>query len=111
LRQLERGLPPGTTSPTNVSLHSDGGPLDPAALPSFGERLRVPGVGQVAPPQVSEDGATADFAVTLTGDPSSDAAIDTVGGPLRSAAHAAAPQGTRALVGGGRWCTSTSRTR
>ncbi|MEU0509903.1 MMPL family transporter [Amycolatopsis sp. NPDC006125] len=101
LRQLERGLPPGTTSPTNVYLHSDSGALDVPALPSFGERLRaVPGVGQVGQPQVSADGATANFAVTLTDDPSSDAAIDTVSGPLRTAAHDGAPPGARALVGG-----------
>lgn len=101
LRQLERGLPPGTTSPTNVYLHRDSGALDVPALPSFGERLRaVPGVGQVGQPQVSADGATANFAVTLTDDPSSDAAIDTVSGPLRTAAHDGAPPGARALVGG-----------
>lgn len=42
---------------------------------------------------------TADFTVTLKDDPASNAALDTMDG-LRSAAHKAAPAGTKAMVGG-----------
>ncbi|MBF6150620.1 MMPL family transporter, partial [Nocardia nova] len=55
---------------------------------------------QVSPPQRSADSTVAEYQVTLTDAPESDAAIDTVRGPLRDTAHAAAPAGTAALVGG-----------
>jgi RND superfamily putative drug exporter len=75
--------------------------LGQAELNDFGTKLKaVPGVGQVGQPQLSKDGTTANYAVTLGSDPSSDAAIHTVSGPLRDTAHAAAPPGTKALVGG-----------
>ena len=102
LVDLEKGLPPGATDPTNVYLRRDSGrPLDRAQLARFGERLQaVPGIGRVAPPQLSRDGTTADFTVTLASDPASDQALKLVGGPLRTTAHRAAPAGTTALVGG-----------
>ncbi|HVW43156.1 MAG TPA: MMPL family transporter, partial [Amycolatopsis sp.] len=102
MKALERGLPPGATSPTNVYLHSENGArLEQGTLTDFGGRLRtVHGVGEVGRPQVSPDGLTANYSVTLADDPSSDAAIDTVAGPLRDTAHEAAPQGAKALVGG-----------
>ncbi|MBB2934002.1 RND superfamily putative drug exporter [Amycolatopsis bartoniae] len=101
MKSLEKGLPPGATSPTNVYLRSDNGPLDKTSLGGFGADLRkVPGVGAVGQPQLSKDGTTANYSVTLTSDPASDAAIHTVGGPLRDTAHASAPAGTKALVGG-----------
>ncbi|WP_229858363.1 MMPL family transporter [Amycolatopsis acidiphila] len=102
MKSLEKGLPPGATSPTNVYLRSENGtPLNQASLTGFGGKLAaVQGVGQVGKPQLSKDGATANYAVTLASDPASDAAIGTVGGPLRDTAHASAPPGTQALVGG-----------
>ncbi|TNC23947.1 MMPL family transporter [Amycolatopsis alkalitolerans] len=102
MKTLEKGLPPGATSPTNVYLRSENGArLGEATLTGFGNDLRaVPGVGQVGRPQVSTDGTTANYSVTLASDPASDAAIETVRGPLRDTAHASAPPGTRALVGG-----------
>lgn len=102
MKSLEKGLPPGATSPTDVYLHSENGArLDASTLTDFRAKLGgVAGVGEVAQPQVNADGTTADFAVTLGSDPASTEAIDTVGGPLRDTAHAAAPPGTEALVGG-----------
>ncbi|WP_091512974.1 MMPL family transporter [Amycolatopsis sacchari] len=102
MKSLEKGLPPGATSPTNVYVHSENGaPLNRASLAGFGNDLKgVPGVGQVGQPQLSKDGLTANYSVTLTADPASDAAIGTVSGPLRDTAHASAPPGTKALVGG-----------
>ena len=51
-------------------------------------------------PVPSKDGETALFSATLTSEPSSDAALANVKGPIRSTAHDAAPKGTEALVGG-----------
>jgi putative drug exporter of the RND superfamily len=102
LKTLEKGLPPGATDPADVLLHSiSGRPLAPAQLTAYATRLRaLTGVGAVAPAKLSPDSATADFTVTLTHDPASTAAVNTVKGPLRAGAHSAAPAGTYALVGG-----------
>lgn len=102
LHDLEKGLPAGATNPTDVYLRSgSGGHLSKAELTGYHAKLAgVDGVGQVAPPQLSKDGGTADYKVTLTSDPSSDTALDVVRGPLRDTAHAAAPPGTTAYVGG-----------
>ena len=58
------------------------------------------GVGAVAPANVSGDKATAEYTVTLLVDPESTTAVNTVKNGLRPQAHAAAPPGTYALVGG-----------
>ncbi|MEV6849305.1 MMPL family transporter [Actinoplanes sp. NPDC051411] len=60
----------------------------------------VPGVGQVSPATPSADKTVAAFQVTLAANPQSHAALQTVKGPLRDVAHAAAPAGTTAYVGG-----------
>ncbi len=102
LKTLEKGLPPGATDPTDVFLHNKSGqPLTTAQLAGYSARLKtLDGVGAVAPPKLSGDRATADYTVTLTHDPMSTAAVNTMKGPLRTGAHAAAPPGTYALVGG-----------
>ena len=102
LRTLEKSFPAGATDPTTVLLHStDGEPLGEDAMAEFGTALSAAdGVAQVGPPTPSEDGATASYSVFLEDDPASDAAIAAVKGPIRDAAHAAAPDGTEALVGG-----------
>ena len=58
------------------------------------------GVGAVAPADVSADKATAEYTVTLSLDPESTTAVNTLKNGLRPQAHAAAPPGTYALVGG-----------
>ncbi|MFF4338751.1 MMPL family transporter [Kitasatospora sp. NPDC001540] len=90
----------GSADPTHVFLTADG-KLDTAALDGFSAKLgEVPGVASVdTPPRISKDGSTADFKVTLKDSAASNAAIDTVA-ELRTAAHAAAPGGSEALVGG-----------
>ncbi|HEY2267140.1 MAG TPA: MMPL family transporter, partial [Streptosporangiaceae bacterium] len=50
--------------------------------------------------KVSSDGATASYTVTLSSNPESTAAVNTIKNGLRPQAHAAAPPGTYALVGG-----------
>ena len=74
----------------------------PAAdLAAYGARLKaLPGVGAVAAPKLSADRATADYTVTLSYDPQSTAAVNLMKNKLVPGAHAAAPPGTYALVGG-----------
>jgi RND superfamily putative drug exporter len=101
-KELLKGMPAGVTEPTDVLLRStDGAPLSKGQLAEYQAALtKVPGVGQVNPPIPSADGTVADFRVTLNAVPESNTAMNTVKGPLRSTAHAAAPPGTTALVGG-----------
>ena len=101
LTVLERGLPPGATEPTQVYLHATSGTLTPAEIAAYGTKLKtMDAVGAVAPATVSRDQATAEYTVTLSVDPESTTAVNTVKNGLRPQAHAAAPPGTYALVGG-----------
>ena len=102
LKTLERGLPPGATDPAVVLLHSSSGqPLAAPELSAYGARLKtLPGVGSVAPPAVSPGRATAAYTVTMSYNPQSTAAVTVMKTKLRPGAHAAAPAGTYALVGG-----------
>ncbi|QIG45023.1 MMPL family transporter [Nocardioides anomalus] len=102
LKTLEKGYPAGATDPTVVLLHStDDQPLGQDAMTEFGTALSAAkGVAQVGPPTPSKSGTTASYSVFLNGDPASDASIADVKGPIRTAAHDAAPDGTEALVGG-----------
>ncbi len=98
---LEKGLPAGATDPTDVLLHSSSGPLSAARLADYGAALgKLHGVGSVAAPTLSKDRTTADYGVTLSYDPQSTAAINVLDSSVRPGAHAAAPPGTYALVGG-----------
>lgn len=101
LTVLERGLPPGATDPTQVYLRATSGTLNAAEITAYGTKLKtMDGVGAVASPKVSADGATAEYTVTLSSDPESTTAVNTLKNKLRPQAHAAAPAGTYALVGG-----------
>ena len=100
IKTLEKGLPAGVTDPTTVLLSSKE-PLDQATVDAFGADLdKAEGIAQVAPGTLSEDGRTAVYNALLDHDPTSDAAIADVKGPIRDAAHDAAPDGTEAFVGG-----------
>jgi putative drug exporter of the RND superfamily len=101
LATLEKGFPPGETAPTQVYLHTPSGTLTAAEVTSYYAKLKaIPGVGTVAAPLASKDGRTAEFSVYLTQDPESTAAVNLIKNQLRPDAHAAAPAGTYALVGG-----------
>src|SRR3984957_6602840 len=101
LTVLERGLPPGATEPTQVYLHATSGTLTAAEIAGYGTKLKtMDAVGAVAPATVSTDQATAEYTVTLSVDPESTTAVNTVKNGRRPQAHAAAPPGTYALVGG-----------
>jgi putative drug exporter of the RND superfamily len=101
LKTLEKGLPPGATDPTEIYLHATSGSLSPSQVTAYGAKLKtMPGVGAVAQPTVSKDGSTAAYTVTLSYNPDSTAAVNVLKNQLRPDAHAAAPSGTYALVGG-----------
>jgi RND superfamily putative drug exporter len=102
LKTLEEGLPPGATDPTLILLHANSGqPLTTAQLTTYAAKLKtLPGVGAVAPPKLSTDRATADYTVTLSYNPVSTSAVTVLKNGLRPGAHASAPAGTYALVGG-----------
>ncbi|MGW1145374.1 MMPL family transporter [Streptomyces sp. NPDC002454] len=101
-KEMQRGFAAGQTDPVWVLVEEeDGGTLSTGALTTYAEELRgVEGVGQVAPAVTNASGDVAQIAVVLTHPPTSERAIELVGGQLRDTAHEAAPEGTRALVGG-----------
>lgn len=91
----------GASEPIPVILSADGGRLKPSALEAFRSELEAAeGVAQAFPGQLSQDGTAAQFSLILDDDPASDGALDDVKGPIRDAAHRAAPDGTEAYVGG-----------
>ncbi|MCW2848767.1 MAG: hypothetical protein JWR90_2741 [Marmoricola sp.] len=102
LKTLQKGLPAGATDPTSILLTSkDGRPVDKAATATFAADLaQAQGVAQVAPGVPNQDGSAVIFNVYLDHDPTSDASLADVKGPIRTTAHKAAPSGTQALVGG-----------
>lgn len=90
----------GASELVPVVVSSDG-TLDPADLESFATALGdADGVSQVYPGQPSADGSTALFMMELDSNPTSDQALQDVKGPIRDAAHAAAPDGAEAFVSG-----------
>ena len=101
----QKGLPAGATDPTTVLLHStDGQPLDPGRAHGVrrgrsGRRDGV-GAGRARPCSATDEhrGLVQRRASRRTRPPTQ--AIADVKGPIRDAAHEAAPDGTEALVGG-----------
>jgi putative drug exporter of the RND superfamily len=101
-QDLQRGFPQGALNPTEAYLTTtDGGQLTTAQLDAYAAAAaKVPGVGRVQPPVTAADGTVARFDVLLTGNPVSNTAITLVRDSLRADLHAAAPSGTKVLVGG-----------
>jgi putative drug exporter of the RND superfamily len=109
VRDLQSGFPAGALNPTTVFVRSDSGsPLDPAALQQYaGTLARVAGVGSVLPAGadgslalLNKDKTVAQINVVLADPPYSNKSLDLVDGQLKDVAHAEAPDGTTALVGG-----------
>lgn len=101
LETFQEHFAAGAAEPVPVLLHAEDGQVDPASFESFAAALQeADGVAQVVPGQPSDDGTAALFNVVLESDPASDEALQDVKGPIRDAAHEAAPEGTEALVGG-----------
>lgn len=100
-KTMQQSFAAGASDPATVILQAKSGSLDQGALPAFQSSLgSAQGVAQVTPGVISKDGSTAAFSVTLNHDPGSDQALADVKGPIRDAAHTAAPSGTSAYVGG-----------
>ncbi|MEV5958074.1 MMPL family transporter [Streptomyces sp. NPDC051987] len=99
--RMQTAYSAGAAAPTDVYLSStDGKPLDTSAFDAYAAKLgAVDGVAAARMTQVNKAGTTADFTVTLKYEASTDKAIDAVG-RVRDVAHADAPSGTEALVGG-----------
>ncbi|GGU92167.1 putative membrane protein [Streptomyces filipinensis] len=99
--QMQKAYSAGAAAPTDVYLSStDGKPLDKAAFAAYAQKLgAVDGVAAARMTQLNKGGTTADFTVTLKYEASTDKAIDAVG-RVRDVAHANAPDGTEAVVGG-----------
>ncbi|MGY4768762.1 MMPL family transporter [Kribbella sp. CWNU-51] len=97
---FQKGQPSGAADPTTVLLRSTGGqPLDDAELKAYATELgTAAGVASAALTARTDDVAV--FTVVLSDDPTSDAAMANVEGPVRDTAHSAAPDGTEAFVGG-----------
>ncbi|WP_275693334.1 MMPL family transporter [Nocardioides sp. TF02-7] len=102
LETFQEHFADGAAEPVPVLLSSeDGEPLDQEQFEAFAKALgEARGVDSVYPAQPSEDGTAALFSLVLEHDPVSDQALEDVKGPIRDAAHGAAPDGTEALVGG-----------
>jgi RND superfamily putative drug exporter len=98
--EINRSLPRGVTDPQHVYVRS-GSVLNVAELqPMRAALAKVGGVGQVAEPVISHDRHAADIAVALSYDSTTKRAMATASGALRRVAHATAPRGSQALVGG-----------
>ncbi|MER5450393.1 MMPL family transporter [Streptomyces sp. NPDC002764] len=99
--EMQKAYSAGAAAPTDVYLSStDGKPLDKGTFDAYARQLgAVDGVANARMTQVNKAGTTADFTVTLKYEASTDKALDAVG-KVRDVAHADAPDGTKALVGG-----------
>jgi putative drug exporter of the RND superfamily len=100
---LQRAFAAGALAPTEVYLTTGSGtPLTDQQVSDFAAAATsAPGVGQAQPPQRSSgDPSIARVNLLLDTNPVSNEAIALVRDDLRDALHAAAPAGTRAVVGG-----------
>ncbi|MEU1671918.1 MMPL family transporter [Streptomyces roseifaciens] len=101
MKDLQRGFSAGQSDPAMVYVESRSGTLDKSALGTYKKDLAgIEGVGAVSDPVVNPDGTVAQYSVVLKYRPTEDKAIDLAGGTLRTTAHKAAPDGTKAYVGG-----------
>jgi putative drug exporter of the RND superfamily len=100
LERLEEATSAGAADPASVLVRStDGSRLDDAALAAYADELsNAEGVEQATLADRTDEVAV--VSVILTEDPLSEEALANVKGPIRDAAHDAAPAGTEAFVGG-----------
>ena len=91
----------GAAEPVPVLVDAKDTEVTPDQLEAFKTALgEAKGVDAVDGPVPAADGTAYQYYLTLSDDPVSDAAQDNVSGPIRDAAHDAAPEGTEAYVGG-----------
>jgi RND superfamily putative drug exporter len=97
---MEGGFPTGASAPTSIFVRGSA-PLTDRDMRVLSDSVsRVPRVGQVTPPTYSADRTYAVVNVYLKGSPTGSGAMRTVEGPLRDAAHRAAPPRGDVYVGG-----------
>ncbi|MEV4001963.1 MMPL family transporter [Actinomadura sp. NPDC049753] len=101
-KDMEKGFPPGLTTPVQVFIKSQNGqPVGQQQLQEFSKAVEnAPGVGRVQPPVPGQDKSVARVDLVLKLNPASNKAISLVKDDLTPAVHKAAPEGTRAYVGG-----------
>jgi RND superfamily putative drug exporter len=101
-KDMEKGFPPGLTTPVQVFIKSDSGqPVTDQQLAAFSQEAEsAPGVGAVQQPVPGQDKSVARVDLILKENPASNEAISLVKDELTPAVHKAAPEGTRAYVGG-----------
>jgi RND superfamily putative drug exporter len=100
ITKLDKAFPPGSLDPTQI-LVSSKRRLNRSALAPIEARVKkVKGVASVVPAGFSPGGHTAELDVSLKENPSSQAAMSLVSGPIKSAATAAAGAGRSILIGG-----------
>ena len=93
-------------------LHATSGTLTAAQIAGYGTKLKtMDGVGAVAPADVSADRATAEYTVTLSSDPQSTTAVNTLKNGLRPQAHGRRRRARTRWSAGRRRCSPTSRPR
>jgi RND superfamily putative drug exporter len=99
--EMQNAYSAGAAEPTSVFVTSTtNAQLDPTVLPAYEKKLSTAsGVADVQPATISKDGRTAYIIVTLKYGSATDEALSAVG-DVRDVAHAEAPPGTKALVGG-----------
>ncbi len=101
MNEFQEHFSAGAAEPVPVLVDAKDATPSQEQLTAFGKALgAAKGVDAVAGPVPSKDGKAFQFYLTLADDPVSDAAQDNVAGPIRDAAHDAAPEGTEAYVGG-----------
>ncbi|MFL6024674.1 MAG: MMPL family transporter [Marmoricola sp.] len=104
LTALQKGFPSGATDPAKVVLESTtDAKISQDQFNTFVADFSAKAKGAYAtviPGAVSQNGKAGEFGVILNKDPGSDDSIAQIKGPIRTAAHEAAPAGTQAYVGG-----------
>src|SRR4051812_33171135 len=98
--EINRSLPRGAADPQPVYVRGAPPPTAAEPPPLAQAMARVPGVAEVGAPRMNADRHAAQLPVVLRYDSATERATRLAGGPLRDAAHAAAPHGTQAMVAG-----------
>lgn len=99
--EISTALSDGASDPLHVYVKASGSRLTASQLTPMREALAgIEDVDAVSRPVLTADRRGARIDVALRHGPITEAAMDAVRGPVREAAHAAAPAGTTAMVGG-----------
>jgi putative drug exporter of the RND superfamily len=101
-KDMEKGFPPGLTTPVQVFLQSENGQqISKAQIAEFSQKAEsAPGVGRVQAAVPGTDGKVVRVDLVLKKNPVSNESISLVKDDLAPAVHKIEPDGTRAYVGG-----------